>query len=288
VNHPISSGSKLFTVLARLRRRDRTFPYELFCLLCIIALLIAATVSGQGVPLPEAVQVEAEDGLLLSGDFYAAGPDTAPAVLLLHMVDSDRSAWIDFIPSLTGSGYHTLNVDLRGYGASGAAADWTAAQDDVLRWYTWMEEQPLIADEGYGVIGASVGATLALVSCPEKAACKTVVARAPGLDYYSIMPETALVEGFGSRSALLVTSQLDRPSAYDTRTMAWNTPGEIGIRNYAGQAHGTDLLLVEGDSIAPLILNWLDEYLPLPERSGSATPTATATGIAPLVTATPG
>ena len=79
-------------------------------------LLITATAFAQDdTPLPTAVTVTAEDGLVLAGDFYAT-PETdgeRPAVLLLHMLDSSRAAWNTLIVPLLENGYNVLAVDLR-------------------------------------------------------------------------------------------------------------------------------------------------------------------------------
>ncbi|NJL58071.1 hypothetical protein HC928_25350 [bacterium] len=52
----------------------------------------------------EVVNIEAADGLILVGDFYLSNAEEpAPAVLLLHMLGSDRNAWRQLIPELTAS-----------------------------------------------------------------------------------------------------------------------------------------------------------------------------------------
>src|SRR5690554_3771384 len=97
----------------------------------LIALLVLIFSAGAAVVAqnnqrsePRIVQVQAEDGLTLIGDFYAAqAQDEAehprPAVLLLHMLGSNRESWAPLMSALMDKNYHVLTVDLRGHGETG-------------------------------------------------------------------------------------------------------------------------------------------------------------------------
>ncbi|NJL95688.1 MAG: hypothetical protein HC915_19140 [Anaerolineae bacterium] len=93
-------------------------------LLCALVCLIPApTLAQTNLPNPIPVALEADDGLTLSGDSYRpAGEGPFPAVLLLHMLNSDRSAWQPLVPALLEQGIYVLAVDLRGHGMTGGAA----------------------------------------------------------------------------------------------------------------------------------------------------------------------
>lgn len=237
-------------------------------LLIVFILLSVASVVAQDLPEPTPVEVAAADGLALKGDFYAAGSaeTPAPAVLVMHMYGSQRVAWLPIIPALVEAGYSVLNVDLRGFGETGGDENWTAAQTDVQSWLDWLRGQEGIRPEAIATMGASVGSNLALVGCAADEQCVTAIALSPGLDFYNVQPETAVVEGLRRRSALLVTAQGDRESAEGVKQMVAGARGEITAVFYTGSAHGTGLFTAARlrDQLTETILDWLDSKVPEP------------------------
>jgi pimeloyl-ACP methyl ester carboxylesterase len=209
-------------------------------------------------PFFETVEITALDGLILKGDYYVA-EEAAPTVLLLHMVGSQRNAWTPLIPELTDAGYNVLNPDFRGHGETGGIADWVAAQDDTQLWLNWLNVREEV--DSVSIVGASIGANLALINCANDAYCVTAVALSPGLDYYNVMPEDFVVNGLTEKSALLVAAYNDRQSIDGVRQMATSATGEIGMRLYRGAAHGTNMFRDPLTATAPqVIINWLDEH----------------------------
>lgn len=238
----------------------------IFITFALLLILTAAPAAAQtATPFlrtPMRIEIQATDGVTLVGDLYNAELSVqTPAVLLLHMVGGSRADWQPLIPALTNAGYRVLAVDLRGHGESRGTRDWEAAVEDTQTWLGWMHSQPAILPDGVAVVGASIGANLALVGCAADAACQTAVALSPGLNYFDVAPADAITGGFGDRAALLVASRTDRPSGGDTQTLAARGRGEVGVLLYPGGVHGTGLLLSQPDTI-PSIVNWLDMHLP--------------------------
>ncbi len=241
--------------------------------LCRIALLGALTLTLSGVigalaqgstptaPTPMRVEVQADDGLTLVGDLYNAELDVqTPALLLMHMYGGRRTDWRPLIPALTGAGYRVIAVDLRGHGATGGSNDWQAAVGDVQTWLDWMEAQPSIDPDKIAVVGASIGANLALVGCANDTHCVTAVALSPGTNYFGVTTNDA-IKTLRSRSALLVASQTDEPSSSSVRTLTALAEGEVGLQLYRGGTHGTLLLVTQGKTLIPQITHWLDDHL---------------------------
>lgn len=236
---------------------------KLLLLVVALALLtLHVPVMAQGGDRPEPVEVtlEAADGLLLVGDYYAAAPqegeEAAPAVLLLHMLGSARIMWRPLIPSLAEAGYAVLAVDMRGHGDTRGARDWPLAEQDVQAWLDWLRAQEGIDPARLNVVGASIGANLALRGMANDPALITAVALSPGLDYYGVTTEDAL-SVIGKRPVYLVTGQGDRSSAESVRALAGQLTGEGLVRFYDTFAHGT-ALLPEQDTLAPSIIHWLE------------------------------
>ncbi len=213
--------------------------------------------AGQTITRPSADAVE------LVADWHAAAAG-APVVLSLHMLNSQRSAYAPLLPDLLAAGYAVLNVDMRGHGNSAGQRDWDAAIADVGGWLAWLEAHEHLSDAGVALLGASIGANVAIISCAQQAACRGALALSPGLDYRGTKPESALAEGYAERRALLVAAQGDSGSANSVRQFFASAAGDVTARILPGRAHGTRLFDSDYETISRLLLHWLGEHLPVP------------------------
>ncbi|MBV9884116.1 MAG: alpha/beta fold hydrolase [Sphingomonadaceae bacterium] len=67
------------------------------------------------------VHFAAADGVPLTGSYWPGMRPDAPAILLLHGIDSSRASFAGHAAWLNGLGYAVLAIDFRGHGESGAA-----------------------------------------------------------------------------------------------------------------------------------------------------------------------
>jgi dienelactone hydrolase len=82
-------------------------------------MLVAATAIAQTTAqAPRDVDIPAPDGINLKATYYPA-EKPGPAVLLLHMCNTDRTSWAPVARQLAAAGIHALALDYRGYGQSG-------------------------------------------------------------------------------------------------------------------------------------------------------------------------
>ena len=230
---------------------------QLFILLALFSFGLAMTARSQ--PELDTITLQTADDVTLAGDLYPSSDQSAPLIIALHMLGSDRSAYETVIPDLRDAGYAVLNVDMRGHGDSGGVQDWDLAIDDVQRWIDWLAANEHISERGLIIMGASIGANVALIGCAASDVCRGAIALSPGLDYRGVQPERALVEGLAERSALLVAAHDDSYSAATVRQLFMNAKGDVTARLFRGRAHGTRLFDSDYDSISRLILSWLDE-----------------------------
>lgn len=233
----------------------------------LMILFISGSLAlSQAPPAQQTITLQRADTALIA-DFYPADTD-APVIILLHMLNSSRSAYDPLIPDLLDAGYALLNIDLRGHGASGGAHDWDQAINDVASgWVGWLRENHHLGESGLAIIGGSIGANVALISCAEVDSCRGAIALSPGLDYRGVKPESALVDGLADRAALLVASQNDASSSTAIRQMFLKAKGDVTARLYRGRAHGTRLFDAEYQSVSAFVLNWLAENLPVPKAA---------------------
>jgi pimeloyl-ACP methyl ester carboxylesterase len=216
-------------------------------------------------PVPERVELEAADGLVLVGDYYAAADAEGelPTVLLLHMLSSNRAAWATLIPPLLENGYNVLAVDQRGHGETGGSRDWPTAVTDVEVWLNWLLEQPSVKDDSLAIIGGSMGAVTAMASCAAYESCATVIALSPVI--HPVLDVEAIADGLRERSALVISSQNDRAAADALRALVASAKGEIAAQLFTGSTHGTDYLNrrnpTSRERVTGMILEWLDGHL---------------------------
>ena len=222
------------------------------------AFVVSSFVVAQDLPAQETITRQAPDDIALVADYYAA-PEDAPVIIALHMLNSQRAAYAPIIPDLRAAGYALLNVDMRGHGESGGGRDWDAAIADIADWIAWLETEGHLGESGLAIMGASIGANVAIISCAESVACTGAIALSPGLDYRGVKPEAALVDGLADRTALLVAAAADSSSATAIRQMFLNAKGAVTARMYKGRAHGTRLFDSDYDSLSGLITLWLNE-----------------------------
>ena len=142
--------------------------------------------------------------------------------------------------------------------------DWERTINDIaIGWTSWLAEAEHIGEHGLAIIGGSIGANVALISCAEIDDCRGAIALSPGLDYRGVQPESALVDGLAQRTALLVAAHADAYSAQSIRQMFLSAAGEVTARLYRGRAHGTRLFDSDYESVRGLILHWLGELFAL-------------------------
>jgi len=123
---------------------------------------------------PEGVTLTTEDGLSLSATWRRGDGATseAPAVLLLHQYQHDRSDFDLVFEGFRDAGISTLALDFRGHGLSDDApvplaellSDPDQLRLDVEAALAWIHDRGEVDDAAVGVLGVSVGANMAVVA----------------------------------------------------------------------------------------------------------------------------
>ncbi len=214
------------------------------------------------VPLPpsEPFQTVARsDGLRLSGWLFRGTPEPTPAVLLLHMLGGRKEDWLPLVTPLQMAGYTVLVFDLRGSGETGGAPDWALARQDVADMMDALRGIDGVDPQRLGLVGASIGANLALNDCAVDLFCQVVAALSPGLDYRGVTTEGAVAQ-LGDRPLLLVAGVGDVTSATSAQALDRLATGPHEMRLLDTAAHGTDLLTADPALLNDLVV-WLDVNL---------------------------
>jgi predicted esterase len=174
------------------------------------------------------------------------------------MNGGNRNAWDAFARQLADNGYAALAIDMRAHGETGGPRDWDLAAEDLTRVWTAMTEREEVDAARTAIIGASIGANMALVTAVNEPAIKTVALLSPGRDYFGVTTEDRIVE-YGQRPALIVASEEDAEAAVSSRALnELAADGELIM--YEGAGHGTNMFRPHPE-LADELIGWLNQHV---------------------------
>ena len=206
-------------------------------------------------------ELETPDGLVLIGTFYApVDVETPwPGVILLHMLWSERSVWDEYAIELASNGFAVFALDMRGHGETGGEVNWDLAKEDIQLVWDTLASNPNIEAGRMGIVGASIGANMALVSGADEPNTRTVVLLSPGLSYAGVETSDAMV-AYGERPVFIAASQEDTYSANSSEKLHELAIGESRLDMYQDAGHGT-FMLENQPELGGEIIDWLQEHL---------------------------
>jgi pimeloyl-ACP methyl ester carboxylesterase len=218
----------------------------------LLALLVASPALAADVTLKTA------DGLSLHA-IHEAVTGARKAVLLVHGEGRSASDWKFLAGKLKQAGYASLAIDLRGHGASLAAATapltdqtWQAMTADVDAGLAFLRAQGATTIE---LVGADVGASLALLSGAAATDTTTVVVLTPGLKLHGLRFDAAL-RTWNPRPVLFIVSADEAYAAKSALLLEAQATGPKHLEIYNAAGTGTAMLNRE-PACEGLVLSWL-------------------------------
>jgi pimeloyl-ACP methyl ester carboxylesterase len=227
-----------------------------------------------------------DDKVLIVGTYYPAqttttsstpsSTTTSNAVILLHMLGHNRSDWNGFVSTLGNktNGYAVLSIDLRGHGESTSSQngntisfqsftpdDFNKMVMDVKAAKQFLVTQKNINPNDIAIVGASIGANVALNYAASDPSIKAVVLLSPGLDYRGVTTSDAIRQYKGP--IYIATAGKDPIAGNDPQTLC----NEIKCSNsnrlqiyQDSNSHGTDMFSDSSlqPSLDKLIISWLN------------------------------
>ena len=228
---------------------------------------LLAIASYPGLAATSTLEVTAHDGVKLKATHYSPGKP-GPGVLLLHMCNSDRSAWSGLGRLLAARGIHALALDYRGYGASGGprdaqgeaarrqrAEDWPRDFDAALE---ALRSRPGVDGQRLGAGGGSCGVNNAV----------QLARRHPGeVQVLALLAGSTDQAGHDFLGAnpwlpvLAVASRDDGQAVTTTRwTLGYSSHGDNRFLEYEAGGHGTELFAVH-KGLEPALADWFEQHL---------------------------
>jgi dienelactone hydrolase len=227
------------------------------------ALMLAATglwPGGARAAADQILALRAADGTVLAATLYDAPSSPAPAVVLVHMLTRTRDDWRPFAQRLQSAGATALAVDLRGHGHSaGSAAPSAAMALDVQAAVTYLTGRAHAAPTAVAIVGASFGATAALLAAAELPAVKAVALLSPAADYRGVRLDPG-VRKYGARPLLLVASTEDPYALRTVRALTEQDNPSRQLQLSSVAAHGTHLVARDPEVESGLV-DWLRQTL---------------------------
>ncbi len=208
---------------------------------------------------PRPVTIPGAEGLELRGTYYPPPAGPAPGVLLLHMYGRTAADWEVFARLLQDQGIAALAIDLRGHGETGGEEDWELARQDALLAREWLAQQEEVDGERTTVVGASIGANLALWTGALSPEVRAVAALSPGFDYFRVRI-AGVMQQYGPRPAFLAASEDDGYSAETVRSLEQEAQGPTTLVIYEQAGHGTNMFAAE-PGLSEALLSFLMENL---------------------------
>jgi pyridoxine 5-phosphate synthase len=229
-------------------------------LIAVAVLLAAPGVEAAGRP----VTFPSADGVTIAGDLYESAlraGERAPAVLLVHMLSRNKGEWASLGDRLRETGITALAIDLRGHGhSSGSPTDLPAMVRDVRAAALWLAARPTVRGDAIAIVGASLGASLALLAAVDLPQARWLALLSPSLDYRGLRTDVTLIKRLGARSIWLAASDQDPLALRTMRDIAAEPSGPRQQHVSTMLAHGTALLSRDPE-IERSLVDWLRRSL---------------------------
>jgi alpha-beta hydrolase superfamily lysophospholipase len=194
-------------------------------------------------------EIQAADGVILRGSFFAPRAPGADCVILLHGVADSRAAAAGFAPMFLEAGYAALAPDLRAHGRSGGERTTYGIleSDDIRRWAAWMRRQG--CERRFG-LGFSLGGAALILAAVEPGHFDAIAAECSYRSFRSVAEDRLAQRLVGPPPFVrAVARSLVRTGfAYARIRHGWNL--EEASPENAARAMKTPLLLIHGLSDA--------------------------------------
>jgi pimeloyl-ACP methyl ester carboxylesterase len=211
------------------------------------------------------------DKVKLAASYYQPIHEKAPGIILLHMFGRDRNDWHSLAKELQKNGYGCLSLDFRGHGKSlkkdqktlnwreFTQKDYADLALDLEAGWVFLSNQSHIIKNRIAIIGASIGANIAMNFSVNHPEIKTLALLSPGLNYRGINIQGAISK-LGDRSLFIAVSKEDFYSANSSAKLQSLAKGKVVLKTYTGSSHGTRLLKQEKE-LVNILIQWLKENL---------------------------
>ncbi len=218
-------------------------------ILMFVGLLIAGSAHAG------TVKLKAADNVAISGVESGTG---AKGVVLIHGDGRSAADWANFATKLASQGFHVVALDLRGHGASPQPApltdaDWPKMVADVDAAAAYLRTK---GAKEIVLVGADVGASLALNAAAKDPGITSVVMLSPTVTAHGVKVSDALAT-YGQRPLMLVAATGDTMSAKAASLLEPKAMGPKTLQLLEGSGSGVQLLNIDA-GLQGTLIGWLN------------------------------
>ncbi|MFA6447435.1 MAG: alpha/beta hydrolase [Patescibacteria group bacterium] len=223
--------------------------------------------------MPEAISFKTFDGVKIVGDWYPSAT-TIGVAILLHMMPLDRKSWAPFQQVLAKYSIASLAIDLRGHGES-VVMDGTDTKldykkftddqhvqyiNDVSAALDWLVNKSYAKDR-IMLVGASIGANIAMAMLEDEPALAGAVLLSPG--NYRGIDAVELAQYVKTRQAIWTAgSDSDDTEAYEAAKAIVDTCAASRKQFVAYKNAGHGIHLFKSDpKLMDNLAAWMKESL---------------------------
>jgi pimeloyl-ACP methyl ester carboxylesterase len=203
----------------------------------------------------EKIELKTEDGLKLAG--LVSDQQGSVSVILLHMMPATKESWSEFAGQLAESGCNVVAFDFRGHGESEGGSYEDFSPEDHQKYSLDLDSAVGYVKEKFPeteiyLVGASIGANIAIKYLTQHHEIKKAVALSAGLNYHGINAEELVKETDPSQDLLLIAAADDmRKNGISSNQQAEMLYGlancKIEKLVFQTGGHGTALLTTHTD-----------------------------------------
>lgn len=222
----------------------------------------------------ELLHLTTSDGIKISANYFPATrtkhPNPRGWVVFLHMMQATKSSWSTLADQLQQEGYAGIAIDLRGHGMSDGGPNGYQQFSDAEHQESMRDVDTAVdflkglgaRNDRVAIIGASIGANLAMRYVARHRDFKTCVAFSPGLDYHGIVTKP-LVESLPEDKRLLLIGAHDDDRVIDNvgdiETLLSVVPRGVDVKKeiVATGGHGT-AILSQNPELIEVIISFLN------------------------------
>lgn len=206
-----------------------------------------------------------DDGTYIAGRYYASpGTVASRGVILLHMAGSNQNAWNNFAAELQDQNFEVMTLDFRGHGRSDGeihnlkTVDYLNMANDAAEAVEYLQD--IDPDMSIAVVGAGLGANVALQLASQTEAIQAVALVSPQHNYRGVKI-TKLNKAF-TRPIYFLVSQADTVSFEATKTLFATNPSASKELRLAEEAKGRGTkLLNHTPKLRTALMDWLAAML---------------------------
>lgn len=232
----------------------------------ILSLLFA--IAQAATPYPTPVTLTAADGTAIHA--IAGVPAKADkGVVFVHTAGRAKEDWQLVADKAFRQGLMVAVPDLRGHGSNVSGTpptltpqDYASMVGDVRAAVAHLRAQ---GAKKIAIVGAELGANLALNAAADEADVVSLVLLSPGLDYKGVITPDA-IRRYGARPVLLVASKDDAYGARSAQALDAQAKGEHRLEVYEAAGKGTKMLNRE-PGLEGMVLGFVQSHWTAPKAA---------------------